>query len=73
MVGSSGTMVRAGLTVRRADPVVVSLPSLEALIPLVDQPRRNAQAKVSKQRKVPNQYLGNPRRKVQKNEKEIVF
>jgi hypothetical protein len=73
MVGSSGTMVRAGLTVRRAGHVVVSLPSLEALIPLVDQPRRNAQAKVSKQRKVPNQYLGNPRRKVQRNEKEIVF
>jgi hypothetical protein len=53
--------------------VVESLPSLEALIPLVDQPRRNAQAKVSKQKKVPNQYLGNPRRKVQRNEKEIVF
>jgi hypothetical protein len=48
--------------------VVVSLPSLEAHIPLVDQPWHNALARVSKQKKVLNQYLGEPRKK-ERNEK----
>jgi hypothetical protein len=55
--------------------VVVSLPSLEVLIPLADQPKHNVQVKVSKLKRVPNQYLGNPRRKERNNgkEKENVF
>jgi hypothetical protein len=53
--------------------VVVSLPRLAALIPLADQPRLNAQAKAFAPRNPQNLYLGNPRRKEKRNEKEKVF
>jgi hypothetical protein len=53
--------------------VVVSLPRLAALIPLADQPKLNVQAKACVLRNPQNQYLGNPRRKVKRNEKEKVF
>jgi hypothetical protein len=50
--------------------VVVSLPRLAALIPLADQPKLNAQLKAWQLRNPQNQYLGSPRRKVKRNEKE---
>jgi len=50
--------------------VVESLPSLEVLIPLVGQPRLNVQVKASKPKRVLNPYLGNPRKRIRKNEKE---
>jgi hypothetical protein len=50
--------------------VVESLPSLAALIPLADQPRPNALAKVSRLKKVLNQYHGNLKVKEKNNGKE---
>jgi hypothetical protein len=55
------------------DPVVASLPRLAALIPLVDQPKLNVQAKAYLPRNPQNLYLGNPRRKEKRNEKEKIF
>jgi hypothetical protein len=73
MVGSSGTMVRAGLIVRQVGHVVVNLPRLVVLIPLADQPKLNVQAKAYPLKNPQNLYLGNPRRKEKRNEKEKVF
>jgi hypothetical protein len=55
------------------DPVVASLPRLAALIPLADQLWLNAQAKALNLKNPQNLYLGNPRRKEKRNEKEKVF
>jgi hypothetical protein len=67
MVGSSGTMVRAGLIVRLVAPVVGNLPALEALIPLADQPKHNVPPRVSKLRKALSQYGGGLPRKERSN------
>jgi hypothetical protein len=53
--------------------VVVSLPRLAALIPLADQPKLNVQVKEFAPRNPQNLYLGNPRRKERRNEKEKIF
>lgn len=67
MVGSSGTMVRAGLIARLVDPVVGNLPALEALIPLADQPKHNVPPRVSELRKALSQCGGGLPRKERSN------
>jgi hypothetical protein len=67
MVGSSGTMVRAGLIARLVDPVVGNLPALAALIPLADQPKHNVPPRVSRLRKVLSLYGGGLLKKERNN------